>query len=385
MLAAMDRELAASAEKMLKGDRSVYPNYADERFYMGKLLELNDRRIAPTLSARSQAAKSVRQRREYAFAAHWLGDSRPLVAFAEDCRLGNLELPPNDVRDRAYGRPPGSAEQEEIVGTLAAAGLAQTDRALNSFAEPNHPWYARTVSNILDADVADGSSPWLSHPFFLPVLRRKLDDFTETGVAYRISGGYLWRDAPGASSGEKTPDEFKGPNIKEAADERWCDRASDILTAVVVGLPQHHCLRKDADANIAALRKRVDQFQGRLRNALPIEVKIFDPDWERSFLLIPDFPALGRPASAEDAKAGRAVFHLNGKGKRVDKKLPLIGELKATGKDKQGERVLIVQAETNGDGEVVYGVIARHAIRAVPASALARVGTMDVKEWDEKK
>lgn len=38
--------------------------------------------------------------------------------------------------------------------------------------------------------------------------------------------------------------------------------------------------------------------------------------------------------------------------------------------------VVIVQAEVNGDGEVIYGVIARYSIRAVPASAFVRIAAM---------
>jgi len=59
--------------------------------------------------------------------------------------------------------------------------------------------------------------------------------------------------------------------------------------------------------------------------------------------------------------------------------------LKPKCKDQQGERVLIVQAEANDMGDVIYGVIARYAIRAIPASAFIRVGPLEAKERDGHK
>ncbi len=45
-------------------------------------------------------------------------------------------------------------------------------------------------------------------------------------------------------------------------------------------------------------------------------------------------------------------------------------------RSRRGVGVVIVQAEVNGDGEVIYGVIARYSIRAVPASAFVRIAAM---------
>src|SRR5260221_12935216 len=149
-----------------------------------------------------------------------------------------------------------------------------------------------------------------------------------------------------------------------------------MINSLVVGLPFHHCLLKNADRNLARFRNGFDKLQARCRKIQPLERKLFDPWGYNSLILMPNFPTLNRPATADDLKAGRAVFHLDGKGKFVDIKLPLIGELETKGKEKQGERVLIVQAETNADGEVVYGVIARYSVRAMPASAFARVEAM---------
>ncbi len=182
------------------------------------------------------------------------------------------------------------------------------------------------------------------------------------------------------------PERLGALKLKTDATERWCDVAAEKLNSIVFGLPVHHCLRCDAAASLPALRKQFDQLQRRLRKADPREIELLDPDpdEERGMLLIPEFPTLDAPATAADVAAGRAVFHLGGKGKLTDKKLPLVGELRPAGKAKTGERVLIVQAEANAAGAITYGVIARYAIRAMPASAFVHVAPLDAKAWQPR-
>ena len=61
---------------------------------------------------------------------------------------------------------------------------------------------------------------------------------------------------------------------------------------------------------------------------------------------LPPGPApLDHVATAEDVKAGKAVFHLDGKGKLTDLKLPAVGLLIPDDKKKRWSTVLIVQAE----------------------------------------
>jgi hypothetical protein len=90
-------------------------------------------------------------------------------------------------------------------------------------------------------------------------------------------------------------------------------------------------------------------------------------------LFIPDIRPLGRPATADDVRAGRAVFHLGGKGKLADQPLPAWVLLKADAGKKHPARGLAVQAEVGPDRAVRYGVIFRHAIREVPASEVEGV------------
>jgi hypothetical protein len=87
----------------------------------------------------------------------------------------------------------------------------------------------------------------------------------------------------------------------------------------------------------------------------------------------PDFPPLPHPATADDVKAGKAIFHLDGQGKLADVPLPAVGIWKKTAKEREPRRGLILQAELGPDGEILYGVIERNAIRTVPASDFATV------------
>jgi hypothetical protein len=382
ILAALDREFAEITSVQRKGDRGAYcfPGY--ERFYVGALIELGDRRIAPILALRSRNATAVRSRRVFAEAAHWLGDSKPLVEFAEACRDGKLALPDDDERDRGYARLRGCSELHDIIATLIAAHLPETERALDSLANPNHPWHPQTVAGIL-IGTSNWRNVWLSHRYCLPILRRALDDVTLTGANYRIEGYMLWYDRLGVSSGQRLAPELQALELRTDAQEHWCDIAAQKLSSVVVGLPEHHAFLKDATGNLTVYRKRFDQFKGRLRKAGPLERSFFDADCEGSLLLIPEFPALGRPATADDVETGRAVFHLDGKGKLTGQHLPLLGELKPKDKAKAGKRALIVQAEASADGAITYGVIARYAIRAMPASALVRVAPLDAREWQQ--
>jgi hypothetical protein len=72
-------------------------------------------------------------------------------------------------------------------------------------------------------------------------------------------------------------------------------------------------------------------------------------------------------------KTGRAVFHLAGKGKLPDVELPARGTYRPAAKGKAPRCCLIVQAERDAKGEVLYGVIERHAVRMLSARDLVEV------------
>ena len=94
---------------------------------------------------------------------------------------------------------------------------------------------------------------------------------------------------------------------------------------------------------------------------------------------------LGHAATPEDVAAGRAVFHLDGKGKRAAIVLPATAALRTDGKEEHPPRVLIVQAETDADGNVVCGVITPSGLRTVKRSELDKLVVLAEPTQKDKK
>jgi hypothetical protein len=161
-----------------------------------------------------------------------------------------------------------------------------------------------------------------------------------------------------------------------------CDAAAARVTELVAGVPPYHPLHRDADKSLGALKGFLDRCAYRLRRFTGAEAgrlgfRAGDPAY------VPAARPLGRAATAADVAAGRAVFHFNGKGKPVADAPAWVTRVTAprwewlrtdpiwlgltlwqavSGPPEDG---LVVQAEAGPDGELVYGVIFRRAIRAV--------------------
>jgi len=117
-----------------------------------------------------------------------------------------------------------------------------------------------------------------------------------------------------------------------------------------------------------------------------------DPWWDDELKFIPGVAPLSRPATPGDVAAGKAIFHLAGKGRLADIKLPATavfrkekeayerkeaaGLIGLFGPDEPG-RVLIVQAEFDADGQLHYGIIAQREIREANADELADIEPLD--------
>ena len=84
-----------------------------------------------------------------------------------------------------------------------------------------------------------------------------------------------------------------------------------------------------------------------------------------TILFVPRVPPLGRPATNEDVKKGKAIFSLEGKRRVAKLRLPAVGRL-------ADEWVLIVQAEV-AEQKTVYGVIGNGIRKRVRASELSNV------------
>src|SRR5215471_982429 len=89
-----------------------------EGTYLSALVELGDERIAPELAKRAGEAKTLRARRQWAQAAHFLGDPKPFASFAGDFRAGKIETPAGTGGDNELG---------SIVGALIGVGTPEAE------------------------------------------------------------------------------------------------------------------------------------------------------------------------------------------------------------------------------------------------------------------
>jgi hypothetical protein len=378
ILSAMDADLKAHDAKPSKTD----PGYHDyqrrgiEGTYLSALVDLGDKRIAPELAKRASGAKTLRARRQWAQAAHYLGDPKPFRSFADDFRTGKIKVPPRKGEDN---------ELRSILGPLVHIGTPEAERALAALTNPKHPQHKAVVQQILTQRTGGfDREPWFAHWFCLPVLRRALDDTTPTGAKFSIEKGTLWRKKNEGGSGGPVPEFLADPAIRrDEAKERACDAAAEKLGQLVIGLPPYHPLFKDADKRLTGFKTAFDRFAGKYRRANWRERESLGiSPWTPAY--IPNLRRLGRAATAEDVKAGQAIFHLDGKGKPADLTLPAVAVLKRDAKKERPPRVLIVQAEVSASGQVTYGVIMREDIRAMPAHELTGIKTFAELEKEEK-
>src|SRR5262249_49378471 len=155
------------------------------------------------------------------------------------------------------------------------------------------------------------------------------------------------------------------------------DAAAEALAHVVIGLPDYHVLRKDAGQRLAALKQAFDRFAGTYRRADRRLAAALGADYAAQRpTYLPDVPPLGRTATADDVKAGKAICHRDGKSKLAKQELPALAVLKSDAKKEEPTRVLIVQAEVGPDDRVTYGVIMLHDVRSMPAGELQDVKSL---------
>jgi hypothetical protein len=375
ILAAMDAELKAHDAAKDK-DAHGYERRRIESAYLNALGDLDDKRIGPELARRADNAKALRERRQWAYFAHFLDQPKAFAALAEDFRAGKITLPAGEE---------GSDELGGMIGSLIDVGTPVANNALGALADRKHPQYAAVAKKVL-SERTDGfdRGPWFAHPFCLSILRGGLDDSTPTGGKFSIEKESLKRvEGSGWSSGG-IPKFLADPKSRKTeAEERNCDRAADKLNSLVVAMPKCHPLLKDNEDRLTAMKKTLDRFAGNYRRANWRERDILDASvWNPIFL--PDIRPLDRAATDADVKAGKAIFHLDGKGKPADLKLPAVGMLKTDAAKSDRQRVLIVQAEIGPDG-VVCGVITSSEIRTISSRDLASIKSFADLDREEKE
>jgi hypothetical protein len=326
ILAVLDRDLKAF-------DAKPDPHDPDRKrrgilgSYLSSLGDLGDSRIGPTLANRAGKATTLPERRMYAIAAFDCGAKEPIRLLANEVKAGTLKLP-NDG-GRTWEGNPAEEALYRLVRVFLELRTAESDAALTALADPKHPYRAVVVRAILNhrPNADESNYYWYDHPFALTVLRQLLDD-------------------------------PKG---------RVCDEAAIRLSEMVVGLQISDFQTREDDDHIRQLKKLFDQLRGSLKS-LPDDLRTrwgVSPFGKKYYLAV---TPLEKPATAADVTAGRAVFHLDGKGTILPVKPNTWVVLKTEAKKDNPPQGLVVQAEKNEKGEVTYGVIFRHAIRAVPAA-----------------
>jgi hypothetical protein len=384
ILAAMDDDLK-HFDSLPRGPSSAESRRSVEDGYLQAVVDLGDRTIASELTRRSIAAWQIRQRRIFAGAAHELGARGALSGFAKQIERGGFELPAAKPDIDAESQP-AAIELRGIIEDLARMNTPETDRALDAIAEPSHPYFELARSRLLEEERRSwGTAGWYSHRYCLRILRRALDDTEPTGVTYRIAGQQMIVAQHDVLEGREIPPGLETPNSRKGkAVERWCDRAAIRLANLVFGLPDYHPLRKDADARLQDLKRAFDSVRNGYRLATPIETPFLNRFSEA--LYVPDLPPLNRPATEADVKAGRAIFHLGGKGKLARLQPPAVATSKiarsAARLGPTSKPFLILQAEIDADGKTVYGVVGDGVARKATADELTDIEPMRKSVFD---
>ena len=381
ILSAMMADLQAHDAKT----PSKYPDLDDYRrhrlegTYLSALVALGDQRIAPELAKRAAEAKAALPRCQWAEIAHSLGDPKPFRSFAEDFRAGKIEVP---------SRQDHVSELENILAALIRVGTPEAKRASRR-------------SRRSETSAVPGRRPTGPHPkdkrrpppgtlVCPPVLSV---DPAHGARRYVADGGQVhhrerhalpkepkWRRprrpcarVPGRP--HQPPRGGGGTYLRRCRGEagrvgRWPAALSSFVPGCGPAVD-------GVQDRLRSLRRKISQGgPGRACQPWPFRLDAG----------LPPGPApLDHVATAEDVKAGKAVFHLDGKGKLTDLKLPAVGLLIPDDKKKRWSTVLIVQAEVSADGQVTYGVIMKEDVRAVPGGELTNIKTLPLPKVSRRR
>lgn len=360
-------------------------NRAENHFLAG-LVALGDRRAMPEMLKRVQDKKNpFRLRLKLAQALHLFGDPNPLAGLAQQIAAGEepkggFPMPPsNEHWDIS------TLEATLFIRTLTQAELPETDAALMAIArKKNHPLHEYFAIRLRPYARDTGrASNYYSHPYCMVFYREWLKDTSPSGTVYQISTSQR-NKVEEENLSIRTGDMNIGTGvhgiIKERAmrldsvESRVCDDTMLHLSRMIIGMPEYHPLRKDAqalfDRNMEWLNTHV------LRRKNLYEAYLMGSN-SSDQTLIPDLKPLRKPATLEDVHEGRAAFSLTEPSELLDLKLPAWVVLK---KDVQGtyirRRGLIVQAET-ASGKKHYGVLFNDGIREVKDEEIEKIEVYD--------
>jgi len=378
ILGLMDRRLTKfDATNTLNGENSTQYLYERTRLedtFIFLFADLQDSRIVPVLEKRFKNASDSLLRVKLAYIMHRLGNSKPLQQFSSAFERGRLDLP------QLPGVGRGIQDQFEgvillrIIAWLSQCRAESADKALVALADKAHPLHALTVDQAFKVNDGELDKVQYGNRFCFEFLRADLDDLALDGKTYAIVGKHLERDQPGLHVRDGIPSFLADPaNRKESAQGRCCDQAAVQLSNLILGSPEFHPLLKNADARIAEWRAFLDTYRSRLRALDLTERDAMGISWVESPQYIVDMPPLNRAANAQDVAERRAIFHLNGKGRLTEMKLPSTA-IFAKDKDEQyPDHVLILQAEVDENGKTILGIVSRHETRSILSDELINI------------
>lgn len=355
---------------------------AEDRF-LAALVRLQDQRVAAELVKRSELGTDLSARRKYAIASHELGASGPLTKLASEFAADKIKLPLSDGTGR-LSENPASRELLTLVCAFIELKSPEAERALAAVANPQHSAHKLLGQALLERHHFEYRGLF-GHPYFIPILRRMLDDATDLQGTYKVERDSLLVQSPRSMSSSSLPDFLKNiDKRKPEAKLRAHDQAADQLRNQVLGLPLYHPLLKDADERLVRLKAGLDRYGRRVRPIEAWEAEAIGASfWERNYII--DIPRLDRAATAEDVAAGRAIFHLEGRGKPAKVDLPKAGTpFPVPGHDDQSPFLILVQAEELPGGEVIYGAISADGPLRIAAKDLLSVKTPDQFVTDRK-
>jgi hypothetical protein len=389
ILAAMERDLK---QPFVAAEDSEDDREAVRQQYLTALVKLGDSRIGPRLVDGYRQATGVSERCQWALAALKLGSAAPIVELARDFETGQLQLATTALdreadpyTDRAipshFVLEGKRDELMNMMDCLAEAGRPETSRALYAVTDPDHRFHRRVARRVFiscSANAFDTYAHWSNHPFYVGMLRRRMDCETDVGGVYELDERvYRYRnEILRCSQGSPVPKLLQISSMcGREASERACDGAAIRVWHCLFGVPAYHPLFKDAAERLAVMKAAVDSYRGRYRVLTRDERKLLE---DGNYFVAPRFApriaALDRPATEKDVLEGNAVFHLEGKGKPIGEKLPFWARLTDPPPAPDREFALVVQAEVNENGETIYGAVTASGLTQLQPKDLTPIG-----------
>lgn len=359
---------------LLAFDRSYKEEGQENDNFILDLAALCDSASYPILFARFNSARTISSRRCWAYACLKSGDVEAMNSYAHEVKLGKIKTPGGTHDESVL---PGDSwtrrsELKKMISFLAFADLPACEEALRTLSNPSHPFFEVFKEGVISYIFEEGDMEdraFVCHPNCLPILLPELKNDEPTGRHYWISGESIVSEN---SSEPLRPILKEDANRRDTVIERRCDIVANDLAFYTFGLPWYNIMLSNRDAAIQhqldflsryPLRKFTEEEFALLEGDLPY----FQP------LYIADIPVLKQAATREDVDQFRAAFHLDGKGQKLDIHLPqyviYTGEVSGLPNNK----VILLQAEIDQNGQIVYGILSDDGLKRVHPDQLIGV------------